>query len=524
VLLILLGLICIGCAGLLVRKTSWRSRAIKELKVNQKREQEEWRNRVKKVLVARDNIKIIIEGENSTIRDHTKADYMDKLITLDDELKDQSGKVFRTKNLEELKAIYKPKTEDWWWHPAPPQDYLDWLWKLPVFVSILWSIYLNVDLASRFWTGGFFGEGSGVLLSIIGGLAAIVPALVGILLGGETSQFSAKLESRLKVLGIPRRYWREVIIIVSGIFFLSTCGVHGKMPDFANNFYTKGSQLAFTCDEREILDPNFKASSEKSCAQKSSPDVSKKVTSSKDLPEVVKAEGLLKIARSLDPDNPKISFALGFLHELQQDTDNARKEYRISARNGYMLGRIRLARLYLRDSEPLKTAKESVLSETKAQTDTQKSSKAETPLENKPPVLLPQAKSADTAISILLEEGEPTDEESMLTRESWYVTSAWARLQQGRDLEAKQDIDLALSLIDEINKDQKLTLEQKEISSSIVYCLKAESLERSYKTQDKEKIMRIKFFWEKCKEETNQRDFYEDAWFGKAYKRSRELS
>jgi hypothetical protein len=326
---------------LLIRKQAVRSRrAIEKFKEDQKREQSEWQNRVKEVLAARDNIKIIIEGEASTIRDHTKSDYINDLIILDDRLKSQSGKIFRTKNLEELRAIYKPETEDWWWHPTPPQDYLDLLWKLPVFISILWSIYLGLDLASRFWAGGFFGEGSSVLPSVFGGLLAIIPTLIGILLGSETSQLSSSLGNKLRNLGIPRRYWREVIIILSGLLFIGAIIVHHMIPNYANYYYNEGASLVFIDEERKILDPDFKPLQGEADGG---------AYAKGDLKKNIEGESLLKVARALEPDSSKASAALGFFYELQQDIDNAKKEYRVAMRNGSQFGRIRLAKIYLRD-------------------------------------------------------------------------------------------------------------------------------------------------------------------------------
>jgi tetratricopeptide (TPR) repeat protein len=209
----------------------------------------------------------------------------------------------------------------------------------------------------------------------------------------------------LSKLDIPKRYWREFILIFAGLLFGVMIIAYQKKNDAAICYYRAGREIAFS--EKQIkddLDVDVKAPE---CALGFLPLQSQgfllgSVESSSDK-KIIQAESYLKTSNTLDPDNPGSGFALGYLYELQQDFDNAKKQYKVAARNGSRLGQIRWAKLLLREDKK---------------------------------------DSAALAINVLLRDplSKDIEESNPNLSIAWNVALATARLRQNRPKEAHKQI------------------------------------------------------------------------------------
>ena len=360
--------------------------------------QDKWQARVVNLLIARDELeKLLIDEEFGCNHIHISSGILTKVVKLDDRLRNQSDRIFRTRDLEKLQVFRKPKTAHWWWNPTPPRDRLDWLWQLSIYTCIIGAVSLGADIASRFFAGGDF----------LGIVAVVGPALLAILLGKEGfSQIASSLETALKKLDIPKRYWRELILVFGGFLIFIMFSASYEKSSASICYYNAARELAFSKDEIKILDTDVDKK-EGSCNQPFLPIQSLPSlywifgTPPPPSQGIIRAESYLKTASALDPDNSRVGFALGFIYELQQDIDNARKQYKAAMRNGSKLGRIRLAKLYLRDNKE---------------------------------------ESATVAANILW-QNPPETEPDLANRIAWRVVMASARLQQKRYSEAKTQVD-----------------------------------------------------------------------------------
>jgi hypothetical protein len=302
--------------------------------------QHRWQRKVIDLLISRDELEGLLGDEDSGCdHGHLSSGVLKRVIKLDDRLREQSDRIFRTRNLERLQEFRKPKPIHWWWNLNPPRYRLDWLWQTIIYSSIIGATSFGADVASRFFAGGDF----------LGVVAVVGPALLAILIGKESfSQISAGLEDALKKLGIPKRYWRESILIFIMILFIISGMAYSKKPEAAICYYYAGRDIAFSLDQIIILDGDIPEKQKAKNINCSLP-LPLKLPSSHS--GIVKAESHLKIANAFDSDNPGISFALGYLYELQQDFDSTKKYYRASMQNGSKLARLRLAKLYLQDNK-----------------------------------------------------------------------------------------------------------------------------------------------------------------------------
>jgi hypothetical protein len=307
--------------------------------------QVKWKRRVFNLLIARDELEDHLNIEKS----HLNHAYMYSrslitIIRLDDRLRSQSDRIFRTRDLDKLKIFRNPEATRWWWNPTPPRDRLNWLWQLIIYTCIIGGVSLGADIASRLFAGGDF----------LGIVAIIGPALLALLLGKEgVSQISSGLEEALNKLDIPKRYWREFILIFAGFLLSVMVIVYQRKSDAAICYYRAGRDIAFSKNEIEdVLDVDVKTPE---CTLKFLPlqsqDFLHGLFGASANRKTIQAESYLKTASALAPDNAEVGFALGFLYELQQDIDSAQKQYKVSVRNGSQLARIRLAKLYIRENK-----------------------------------------------------------------------------------------------------------------------------------------------------------------------------
>lgn len=189
------------------------------------------------------------------------------------------------------------------------------------------------------------------------------------------------------------------------------------------------------------------------------------------------AEANLKRAIAFNPDHPDAHFQLGWLYERRQELDTARTEYKLATQNGSLLARVRLARLYLLDEK-----------------------------EN----------SANAAVIILLQEGRSAVEQfpDKEIQKSWYTALGWARLQQKRYEDAKEELNRANQLHKELKRTIPGYLDNpQQKPPTTFYCVMAEVLEKlNNRQQAKEQ-------WEQCGDWSNPRDLDEDWWLTKVKQR-----
>jgi hypothetical protein len=138
------------------------------------RRQIKWKTRVFYLLIARDEIEDHLGIERSNLNHPSiYSSSLMKITRLDDRLRKQSDRIYRTRDLEKLKIFRNPEATRWWWNPTPPRDRLNWLWQIVIYTCIIGGVGLGADIASRLLTGGDF----------LGGILAIIgPTLFALLL------------------------------------------------------------------------------------------------------------------------------------------------------------------------------------------------------------------------------------------------------------------------------------------------------------------------------------------------------
>jgi hypothetical protein len=455
-----------------------------------------WQQAVITTLSARDEVgQLLAKADSNWITPGARIAIFD----LDKKLKQQADRIAKTRGLHKIQEFHQVKDHQWWWNPIHPSDRLDWLWNFLSIAFIAGALAIAADVASKFLAGG---------PTVWGTAAVIVPGLIGLLLGKEVlNQISSSLENTRKHLSIPKRFWQEVILVLAVLFFWASWHISQSLPAYSDRFYQKGRDLALPLKEnKEILDQES-ATSGSAAAKKTELNFLDHIllclvdsldrTSASSKPEITKAESYLKTAAALNPDNSQANFALGFLYELRQDIDPAREQYKIATQNGSKLGRIRLAKLYLRNSKPNERKQSAAIAAS----------------------ILLQGEAYD------LQEDDPNvpkDPDKLsqyqlqykIIQQSWNESMAWARLDQELDYKAELYISKARNLHDKIPKQQQ---------TIVTSCIQGEFLSRTAKKDSPESSDAIKLLRE-CESNGHANDPDENFWLARAYQHLKSLN
>lgn len=324
---------------------------------NHKINKDEWREVVVEALVARDGIETFLR--DTSIAVDISVSTLKRIFDLDQRLKKLSREIVGTDNFWQLQAFYDPKGEKWWWNPYCFSEQFSWLFNFVIIILMVLSVGWAANIAFRLWEGG---------PNITSIVSVIVTGLTGIFLGKDNvNNTSFGLEDILRKMGFPKHVWKPITLVSSLLLFIFMLFLYKGLPQMSTCFYERGIDLAFSPDEQKKLRGDSLI--QKQC----NPNIPGKVligvydfselfgAKNFEVQQVAQAESNLKIANAMDPDSSEVNFALGYLYELQNDNENARKAYQSATRNGSRFSRIRLAKLYLLTDEVSKSEKSALI-------------------------------------------------------------------------------------------------------------------------------------------------------------------
>ncbi|NEO22481.1 MULTISPECIES: tetratricopeptide repeat protein [unclassified Moorena] len=241
---------------------------------------------------------------------HISKDKLIKLIELDSRLKKQAGLITQTVQLADLRIIFHPPKDYWWWFleaPTHPRDHLDWFWNAGTVALLTASVSLVVDISSRFLSTspGFLGS-----FAVISQSALTLLTAGGILTkAGRTGIEDIQLR-----LGIKKYLWQEVKLGLSGVLLISLIGFRASLPLISDYVNEKGV--------KNYDDGDWSS-----------------------------AQSNYERALSLNPDNADAHYNLGRIYEDLQDFKKARTQYRLAAQGGLDAAYNELGRLYIQDKK-----------------------------------------------------------------------------------------------------------------------------------------------------------------------------
>ena len=229
-----------------------------------------------------------------------------QVVELDNRVREQGKRIVQTVNLADLRAIFKPPEDAWWWflpEPLHRLDVVDWLWNGLTITSLTASLSLLVDISNRFLSGG---------LDLVGSFAVIFPSISALLtVGGVlTKAGSQGIEQVLAKLRIDNHLWQEIKFGFSLLLLLSLIGFRYRLPSISDYFNHQGFE-------------NYKNSNWGS------------------------AKSDYERSISLNPDNAEAHYNLGRLYEQLQEIDKAETQYKFAVGGDFGTAHSALARLYI---------------------------------------------------------------------------------------------------------------------------------------------------------------------------------
>ena len=206
------------------------------------------------VLVKRDSLQTIV-SEPSKLT----ASELQKIESLDKELKKQKNVILQISNLAELRSLIKPPESNWWWYVSSRWDNWDWLWNGLTIAALTVSLSLVVNTSSRILSGG---ANSVNTLYVLG--QSVLTLMVG---GGALTQVGHKSYEKILIqLHIPKEFWQEISCGLSWLLMVSLLGINAALPSWAHkvnqngleNFDNKRIESAKADFERAIaMRPNY---------------------------------------------------------------------------------------------------------------------------------------------------------------------------------------------------------------------------------------------------------------------------
>ncbi|WP_449420994.1 tetratricopeptide repeat protein [Phormidium nigroviride] len=254
------------------------------------------------LLLARDAVAVALNSLTQS-----SATTIASLLQLDERLKTQAGAIAEAGKLEDWRSSLNPPESSWWWFFQPAKQVHSWdrfddLWNgLSVLCITAFAAYMT-SLVPKFAVGGF-----GLLESFgIIGPSGLMALALSSLQGGGGEKVIKNMMNKAR---IPSHLQSEVTLGIAATLLLGAIVTQANLPKIANSYYEKG---------REYYDRGL----------------------------LTNAEEKYKQALSLDPDDDKISIALGEIYESVGDIEQAQKMYKGSLENGTTLGFNHLGRIY----------------------------------------------------------------------------------------------------------------------------------------------------------------------------------
>jgi tetratricopeptide (TPR) repeat protein len=205
---------------------------------------EEIEKNLLEVLLARDSVQIALKDSKSI-----SALLFLKIEEQDARLRNHRTTIHRIVRDSNWFSLMNPPQEAWWWYLEPPTlfpclekphsilDKLDWFWKLVTIVTLAISVTFILNTLKRILDGG----------SAITGIFPVIIQTTLALAGGSalTNEGREVLESILKLVRIPKFYWRLLGTCLSALFLCVVFSIHSfYLPYLASELYKDGSQQA----------------------------------------------------------------------------------------------------------------------------------------------------------------------------------------------------------------------------------------------------------------------------------------
>ena len=202
------------------------------------------------------------------------AELLIQLQDLDQRLRHHRLTVVRTIQLGKWRSLRNPPATHWWWYFEPPARFpilekrhpwlnrLDWLWTFLSLFSLTLAFTIVLDTLKRVVgeglnTAGMLPVVIQIVLTIAGGTAAL------------TSNGREFIESTMARLRIPKHYWAETSVVVSGVVLALVASIFVfYIPQLATQRYNAGNTAyetgqfdsALNAYQQAIaLQPNFVA-------------------------------------------------------------------------------------------------------------------------------------------------------------------------------------------------------------------------------------------------------------------------
>lgn len=259
------------------------------------------------ILGARDRLHQELEAKSQT----SFAEWME-VIKEDERLKQKAYKLVQVLDLAVYRESLPIDSEAWWWNldsreSLHPYNRFDWLFRTIKLILLGVNFTLIGTIATRFLSGA-----SGVWE--IGGL--VFSTFISLL---QTQNALSKVRRKgfiklMDKLNIPEHWYEEVQLGTTIVVFLILLGIWQNFSFFSELYKEKG----YDYQEQQ---------------------------------ELVKAEQNYLKAIELDSDNLDAHYKLATLYEELQDFANAKKQYLIAAKGGYLDAYNNLAYWYIRENK-----------------------------------------------------------------------------------------------------------------------------------------------------------------------------
>jgi hypothetical protein len=395
------------------------------------------------ILMARDTLQKQLE-ELTEISIETFTD----LMTEDQRLKQNAYRLAEVLNLSEYRESLLISDKAWWWYldcreSSHPWNRWDWLVKTLKLILLGVNFTLIGAIATR-----FLGGGSGLIE-----IGVVIFSTFISLLQTQNTLTQARQNCFLKLMNrlkIPEYWYEEIQFATTLLVFGILVCIFLNFPFFSQYYKQDASRLQNQAS-----------------------------------PNLALAEKQYLKAIALDEDNLDAHYKLATLYEELQDLDNAKKQYLIAAKGGYLDAYINLAYWYIREN---------------------KDGEAIALLEKGKALLSEKDQNLDR-----LSETEKLN--LAVQRYNIYKNLGWARFKQNHLQDAKINLSIAMGIV------ENPAIQKYIRNPGAVFCLYAQVLQK----QDKKSIL-AKENWQKCLNLSQSKvlNIEEDQWLFEARKQSKK--
>jgi hypothetical protein len=246
-------------------------------------------------------------------------------ISVDMWLKQKTYKINQVLDLAEYREILPISEKAWWWYletreSQHPFNRFDWLFKVGKLLLLGVNFTLIGTIATR-----FLGGGSGWLE-----IGAVIFSTFISLLQTQNALTKAREKGFVKLMKwfkIKEYWYEEIQFFTTVIIFFILLIALLNFPFFSELYKQQGKAL------------------------QSPPK------NSQDFPQLASAEEKYLKAIELNPDNLDAHYKLATLYEELQDIDNAKKQYLIATKGGFLDAYNNLSYLYIRENKAAEAEK-----------------------------------------------------------------------------------------------------------------------------------------------------------------------